>query len=550
MANSSADSQSDEFARIYPRGEEAENAFDSVYSDATLSEHHGSFFRAERRTRSPDSDSDISSSDRHDLPSKENEYWVGYYSLSLRDPVKDKTSIGWRMGKGFIGVLADPAYGDDQGVDLILIRPGKRSKQTAPVHARIRFHPRSGVLMLVGVEKDRPVCYKTHDASTLLQLGQGDRHVLYQKSNMFWVGRLQYDLVFTGFDKEQYTAFVGRRDMMLYGSEASFSGLLPHAAISAVPRAEDMKRGKVITHGMIGYGGFGRVFPAVDAETGEPLAVKRHAPTTQHHLRAITLEVDIARQVPQDVFTSSPLAIWDFSQVPWLQCTNRQILEAFYGSLQGLVYLHADGLMHRDVTLKNMFVMSLNPIRAVLGDFGKAIRAQKHQSASIGPAATRAPEVDGRTQYDNKIDVWSMGWAFVYAYNPHLFPPESEPFVLQTWHMRVVEFLEPTTVADSWYAKLAHLLIGMLALDPSQRISAAEALAQVSCLLAASPPSQMYLQAPQTPAQQKLSLKHTSSASNLVQRDSQLELGGCPFTIAEQVPKESVDARNKKARLL
>lgn len=84
--------------------------------------------------------------------------------------MKDKTSIGWRIGKGFSEALADSTYGDDQGVDLLLIRPGKRSIQTAPVHARIRFHARCGVLMLFGVEKDRPVLYRTHDAFAPLQL--------------------------------------------------------------------------------------------------------------------------------------------------------------------------------------------------------------------------------------------------------------------------------------------------------------------------------------------------------------------------------------------
>ncbi|KAL9023488.1 MAG: hypothetical protein Q9196_007169 [Gyalolechia fulgens] len=300
MESASADKHCDEFARIYPKGIEAEDALDLVYDDTALSDHHRFFLHVERRTRVRDSDSETSSSNRLTSPSPE--YWAGYYSLSLQDPVKEKTSIGWRMGKGFSGVLADPAYGDNQSVDLILIRPGMRSKQTAPIHARIRFHARSGVLMLFGVENDRPVLYKTHDASTALQLRQGEGHVLYQKSNLFWVGRLQYDLVFTEFGTEQYAAFVAKRNAVIYGSEAPTTALLqhdamsaplPHAALSAVPRPEDMKKGRVITHGMIGYGAFGRVFPAVDARTGEPLAVKQHLPTNQHQLRAIRVEADI-----------------------------------------------------------------------------------------------------------------------------------------------------------------------------------------------------------------------------------------------------------------
>ncbi|KAL9004638.1 MAG: hypothetical protein Q9188_002552 [Gyalolechia gomerana] len=290
MASASADNQCDEFARLYPNGIEAEDALDLVYNETGLSGYHRSFLHVQRQTRFRDSDSETSSSKRPNSPNPE--YWTGYYSLSLQDPVENKTSVGWRMGKGFSGLLADPAYGQDQGVDLILIRPGMRSKQIAPVHARIIFHARSGVLMLFGVESDRPVLYKTHDASTPLPLGQGKSHVLYQKSNLFWVGRLQYDLVFTEYGMEQYAAFVAKRNAVLYGPGASISALLPHAAISAVPRSEDVKRGRVITHGTIGYGAFGRVFPAVDAQSGEPLAVKQHLPTNEQHLHAIAIEVD------------------------------------------------------------------------------------------------------------------------------------------------------------------------------------------------------------------------------------------------------------------
>ncbi|KAL9004637.1 MAG: hypothetical protein Q9188_002551 [Gyalolechia gomerana] len=191
--------------------------------------------------------------------------------------------------------------------------------------------------------------------------------------------------------------------------------------------------------------------------------------------------------------------------------------------------------------------MSLNPIWAVLGDFGKALRAKTDQNISIGPAITRAPEVDGTTRYDNKIDVWSMGWAFMWVYMPNLLLEKSQPFNLYAWHEKVMGVLTSTLVEDGWYARLAELLTGMLALDPVKRISAAQALSQVYSLLASPPPQQAYLPLPQVSSQQKPSSEHSSELS---QRDSRLDPGGCPFTITELVQEESVEASDKRARLL
>ncbi|KAL8758033.1 MAG: hypothetical protein Q9184_004044 [Pyrenodesmia sp. 2 TL-2023] len=570
MASTGGSLQCDEIAKIIPRSHEAENALDLVYDHKALSKYHRSFLHVERRPRPPDSDgeTDEVSSSNHQ-PSIKSQYWAGCYVLALQDPVKAKTSIGWRLGKG------DLAYGDDLGVDIVLIRPGtgSGSRQTAPVHARIRFHARSGVLMIFGVENDRPVLYKTHDAHAPLSLGQGEGHVLYQPSNTFYVGKLHYDIVFREFGSDDYSTFVEKRNAVLYGPGTA----VPHHAISAVPRPEDVKRGTVITHGMLGYGGFGRVFPAVQARTGEPLAVKQHLPTKKSQLKVIALEADIGAsfkasdgllptlgywcehdysnpcdKVPQAVFTSSPLAIWDFAQVAWIKCSTSDVLELFRGPLQGLVHLHARGYMHRDVTLKNMFVLSLNPARAVLGDFGKALRAKTDRDASIGPAATRAPEVDGKTPYSNKIDVWSMGWALIWVLGSDLIPPgpwHDLPLHFDAWYKSVMGLLTFTREQGSrisWIAKLAELIIGMLALDPAERISAAEALRQVAALLASSPPQEA---SPPVPCQQILVSKPSPPPSALSQRDAQIEPGGHPFTFEKQVQEEPVGVTGKKARL-
>ncbi|KAL9018152.1 MAG: hypothetical protein Q9185_004559 [Variospora sp. 1 TL-2023] len=248
--------------------------------------------------------------------------------------------------------------------------------------------------------------------------------------------------------------------------------------------------------------------------------------------------------VPQAVFTSSPLAIWDFSQVPWIRCSIYRCLKIFRGPLQGLVQLHAKGYMHRDVTLKNMFFLSENPDRAVLGDFGKAVRAKTDLDASIGPAASRAPEVDGKSPYSDKIDVWSMGWALLWAVGYDCLRGfwETLPLNFDAWHRRVMEVLTITKEkgsGTSWLASVADLLIGMLTLDPATRISAAKTLTQVASLLASPPPEEA--------SPQLQSPKPSPLVSDLSERDARIEPGGLSTSFEKQA--QHAGASGKKARL-
>ncbi|KAL9004295.1 MAG: hypothetical protein Q9188_002884 [Gyalolechia gomerana] len=514
MASANGYARGWEFARIIPQGEEAENALDLLYDYPELSNRHRSFIRVERMQRPEDSGSNSSASKRHASPPAE--YWAGYYSLSLQDPAEFKTTIGWLLGRGTSKNPTDPSCDEDaRGVDLLLIRPKTKSHDVAPVHARIQFHTQSGVLMLFGLHTDRPVRYRAHDESQPILLTDGQGHVFYQKRNSFTVGRLHYELVFCDFSLQQYSEFLERRNELLYGS----AELWPHLQLSAVPRSQDVKRGVVITHGTIGYGRFGRVYPAVYARSGEPLAVKHHQPTSKHEMNAITQEAYIGKLfrvrgplycyahvltgrqgspgllplvniwcehnfddpcdiVPQSVFTSSPLAFHDFSKLVWQRFGTSQIMELFRGPLQGLSALHRAGYMHRDISAKNLLLTSFHPLRAVLGDFGKAIKADTDRSASIGPAITRAPEVDGKSYYNNKIDVWSMGFILVTALIPDLSPQSSEPFT--HWYNSVAFILNNSlTNQDNWSVGAAHMIMGMLALDPAKRSSAAQALADI-----------------------------------------------------------------------
>lgn len=287
MISPSAHDKHWEFARIHPQGSDAEVALDQVADDQELSHHHRAFIHVERKQPPEGFESDPETSERPVSPHPDR--WTGYYSLSLQDPVKEKTAIGWRLGKGLPRTHADAFGGEDRGVDLLLIRPRTSSKNVGQVHARIQFHPSSGALVLFGLHQHTPVVYKLHDETEPVRLMQGQGYALYQKRNPFIVYKLHYDLVFSDFGPQQYSEFQSKRNEWLYGPEHRW----PYLELSAVPRREDVKRGIVITHGTRWYGAFGRVSPAVEARTGKPLAVKHHQPTTPSEMFAISREASL-----------------------------------------------------------------------------------------------------------------------------------------------------------------------------------------------------------------------------------------------------------------
>ncbi|KAL9011021.1 MAG: hypothetical protein Q9173_004100 [Seirophora scorigena] len=510
-----------EFARIYPKGSEARNAFDAVAANPALSSYHRSFIRVEASKRSDDSESDQSTSEHPSQPQRE--YLVGYYSLSLRDSV-EKLAQGWRAGRGSSNHCGDSSDAGNRGVDLLLICPGQSTNRVAPVHARIWLNPRSGALMLTGVEKGRAVKYEVHDSQYPLSLESGQQHVLYQRCNNFWVGRLLYSLIFQNFDDRRYNRFVQARNKIFhnYGLE------IPHPRISAVWRWQDTKLGNFILQASFGHGAFGWVSVAVDACTGEPRAIKTHRVKSREDAKAVAHEIKVAQAckvgffqsawttsnmlqveqglmpvygdwcehtpdcvcniVPHLVYTASPLAKYDFSRLSRDRMNPRQVIDLFRGPLMGLVKLHRNGYIHRDVTLKNLFLMSERPPRAVLGDFGKTVQATCHRDRQIGPIKTLAPEVDGENLYDAKIDVWSLGIALMCVYSlsmRHMF--ERCPEDGSRWYFHASKWFEWQVKEGGLEGEIVCLIRDMLTKDPSQRPSAAQCLTY-SCFEQNGPP--------------------------------------------------------------
>ncbi|KAL8641275.1 MAG: hypothetical protein Q9228_001894 [Teloschistes exilis] len=425
------------FARLIPGSKAAEESLNILCNNPEVTEYHRSFLQVKRMQKDVEISSDSEQSSKP--PPQQIGFWTGYYSLALNDASRKLGLAPWRVGKGTTKYKEE-----DRGVDLLLIGPGNQKHKVTDVHAMIRFHPVSGVLMLVGMHDSKhnnkkSIRYEDPTGNGEIELGHNMQHVLFLRRNAFWIGDLYYVFEFEDLDENQYRIYREYRDGLYRAAQLQ----APHPALSAIPRASDKKFGPFIRMGSMGKGAFGWVYAGVDARTGDPLAIKEHSAKSLAESDSVVEEIDVGKmfsnrtgllptihafcehrelqflfndvcdESSHKIYSSSPLAIGDFrnfSHSP--RTTPSQLIEFYRGPLLGLKALHAAGYMHRDVSRANLLVTSRVPPEAVLHDFGKAIKAPRDHRTDLGPRFTLAPEVDGMTKYNNKIDIWSLAFSF------------------------------------------------------------------------------------------------------------------------------------------
>ncbi|NWT07130.1 PAK3 kinase, partial [Mionectes macconnelli] len=78
--------------------------------------------------------------------------------------------------------------------------------------------------------------------------------------------------------------------------------------------------------------------------------------------------------------------------------------------LQGLYFLHSNGVIHRDIKSSNILIGRDGSVK--LADFGLSAQLsleQSYRNSVIGTSWWMAPEVVTSKPYGPKVDIWSFG---------------------------------------------------------------------------------------------------------------------------------------------
>ncbi|KAJ7103609.1 MAP kinase [Mycena belliarum] len=236
---------------------------------------------------------------------------------------------------------------------------------------------------------------------------------------------------------DNFTAIQRKRSTKLWDSrveEVDTSNLPESPSTSEGPTTFKWVRGE-----LIGRGTYGRVYLALNATTGEMIAVKQvEIPRTASDkndsrqvtvVQALKLESETLKVLdhPNIVqylgFEETPANLSIFLEyVPGGSIGScllkhgkfdEEVTKSFTSQiLAGLEYLHSKGILHRDLKSDNILVETSGICK--ISDFGISKRTDDHNDAHTAMQGTvfwMAPEVINTQKkgYNFKIDIWSIG---------------------------------------------------------------------------------------------------------------------------------------------
>ena len=235
----------------------------------------------------------------------------------------------------------------------------------------------------------------------------------------------------------------------------------------------------------LGVGGFARTWRAWDRVTGADRVIKQfHDVMSDEARHEFTMADSIYHERCARVYDVHP-GDPSYLVLEYVPGTNLRKFAAdsppdpggyraiALDVLSGLAYLHARGMVHRDLTPTNVIVTPDG--RAKLIDFGITSRTQA--VTVVGSPAFMAPEQRARKGVDARSDLYEFGVTMIYAMlgrYPYAGDPESgnddrDTLILPTPDER-----------DAWGplgARMLDVLFKLVAASPAQRPASADAVA-------------------------------------------------------------------------
>lgn len=221
-----------------------------------------------------------------------------------------------------------------------------------------------------------------------------------------------------------------------------------HAPKVAKVALESTSIKDTILHGMphmgreIGRGQYGVVYSCDSWAGCQPCAIKSVVPPDEKHWNDLALEFYYTKNIPEhERVVALRGSVIDYSYGggtnPAVLLVMDRLVRDLYGAIkqgldwisrlvvaadvvEGMRFLHSQGLVHRDIKLKNVLLDKSN--RAKITDLGFCKPEAMMSGSIVGTPIHMAPELfTGR--YDNSVDVYAFGILFWYICAGHVKLP-------------------------------------------------------------------------------------------------------------------------------
>ncbi|XP_067278155.1 STE20-like serine/threonine-protein kinase isoform X3 [Pseudorasbora parva] len=250
--------------------------------------------------------------------------------------------------------------------------------------------------------------------------------------------------------------------------------------------------------GELGDGAFGKVYKAQNKETGILAAAKVIDTKTEEELEDYMVEIEILASCDHHYIVKLLDAFYYESKL-WIliefcaggavdavmlelerPLTEPQIRVVCKQTLEALVYLHENKIIHRDLKAGNILFTSDGDVK--LADFGvsaKNTKTLQRRDSFIGTPYWMAPEVvmcetSKDRPYDYKADIWSLGVTLIEL--AQIEPPNHEMNPMRVL-LKIAKSEPPTLAAPSrWSPEFSDFLRKALDKNIDNRWSALQLL--------------------------------------------------------------------------
>jgi serine/threonine protein kinase len=246
----------------------------------------------------------------------------------------------------------------------------------------------------------------------------------------------------------------------------------------------------------IGEGAAGEVFSALHKAKNSVIAIKQmNLAAQQKNIKLLLTEIDIMKNSNHknivhyfDSYIVDEKYLWVvmeymaggcltdiLEQFDTIQMTEKMIAHVCKETLDGLEYIHSLHRIHRDIKSDNILLGGGGEVK--LADFGYAAQLTQQKSKRntiVGTPYWMAPELIRGQEYDQKVDIWSLGimaMEMAEGEPPYMdFPPLRALFLITT------KGIPPLKEQEKWSQPFQDFVAKCLNKEVEQRQTATEML--------------------------------------------------------------------------